>query len=451
MHDLWVKFHNLVNESPSIPILFGLGTVYLSYYLLYVGKKPYIAAKQGGYLQKFVLKYCPSVQKKFWPTFWCFEARAQTILRALLQKGPKFDYTESEPLSLPDGGQVKLDWYCDEKKDDPKQPTVLILPGLTGSSDDCYIRIFVKITADLGYRAVVFNNRGNGGAKLMTPRTYCAADTADLEQVVSHISKKYKDAPLMAMGISLGGMILYNYCARIGGDCPFVGAMIVSVAWNPIKSSLTLEKPLDCFLFNRMLAKSLVEKIQKIILGNYIRAQGSQCRFKAAMMNSACWDLVRSSRHLEQPVTKLFLNIPITFNCRQIFRRNMEMFEDQFDVGHILKSSTIREFDERFTSKMFGFASCEAYYQQASLHDKIHQIKIPVLSLNAADDPFSLLETIPVKEMEANDNIACVITSHGGHIGFLDGLWPRRHTYMNRLYAEFVQAVFSHGDELVQS
>ncbi|XP_064652803.1 phospholipase ABHD3-like isoform X6 [Lineus longissimus] len=393
MHDLWVKFHNLVNESPSIPILFGLGTVYLSYYLLYVGKKPYIAAKQGGYLQKFVLKYCPSVQKKFWPTFWCFEARAQTILRALLQKGPKFDYTESEPLSLPDGGQVKLDWYCDEKKDDPKQPTVLILPGLTGSSDDCYIRIFVKITADLGYRAVVFNNRGNGGAKLMTPRTYCAADTADLEQVVSHISKKYKDAPLMAMGISLGGMILYNYCARIGGDCPFVGAMIVSVAWNPIKSSLTLEKPLDCFLFNRMLAKSLVEKIQK----------------------------------------------------------NMEMFEDQFDVGHILKSSTIREFDERFTSKMFGFASCEAYYQQASLHDKIHQIKIPVLSLNAADDPFSLLETIPVKEMEANDNIACVITSHGGHIGFLDGLWPRRHTYMNRLYAEFVQAVFSHGDELVQS
>ncbi|XP_064652802.1 protein ABHD1-like isoform X5 [Lineus longissimus] len=393
MHDLWVKFHNLVNESPSIPILFGLGTVYLSYYLLYVGKKPYIAAKQGGYLQKFVLKYCPSVQKKFWPTFWCFEARAQTILRALLQKGPKFDYTESEPLSLPDGGQVKLDWYCDEKKDDPKQPTVLILPGLTGSSDDCYIRIFVKITADLGYRAVVFNNRGNGGAKLMTPRTYCAADTADLEQVVSHISKKYKDAPLMAMGISLGG----------------------------------------------------------IILGNYIRAQGSQCRFKAAMMNSACWDLVRSSRHLEQPVTKLFLNIPITFNCRQIFRRNMEMFEDQFDVGHILKSSTIREFDERFTSKMFGFASCEAYYQQASLHDKIHQIKIPVLSLNAADDPFSLLETIPVKEMEANDNIACVITSHGGHIGFLDGLWPRRHTYMNRLYAEFVQAVFSHGDELVQS
>ncbi|XP_064652799.1 protein ABHD1-like isoform X3 [Lineus longissimus] len=394
MHDLWVKFHNLVNESPSIPILFGLGTVYLSYYLLYVGKKPYIAAKQGGYLQKFVLKYCPSVQKKFWPTFWCFEARAQTILRALLQKGPKFDYTESEPLSLPDGGQVKLDWYCDEKKDDPKQPTVLILPGLTGSSDDCYIRIFVKITADLGYRAVVFNNRGNGGAKLMTPRTYCAADTADLEQVVSHISKKYKDAPLMAMGISLGG----------------------------------------------------------IMLGQYVSTRGrSACKLVGAMLLSSGWDIPPNVKFIESPLNMLAINKPCVYNLLNSFKRNMEMFEDQFDVGHILKSSTIREFDERFTSKMFGFASCEAYYQQASLHDKIHQIKIPVLSLNAADDPFSLLETIPVKEMEANDNIACVITSHGGHIGFLDGLWPRRHTYMNRLYAEFVQAVFSHGDELVQS
>lgn len=56
-----------------------------------------------------------------------------------------------------------------------------------------------------------------------------------------------------------------------------------------------------------------------------------------------------------------------------------------------LQSNTIREFDTRFTSKLFGYESCEHYYKEASLHDKIHALEVPVLTLNAADDPFSPL------------------------------------------------------------
>ena len=60
---------------------------------------------------------------------------------------------------------------------------------------------------------------------------------------------------------------------------------------------------------------------------------------------------------------------------------------------HVLdfQSSTIREFDSRCTSKIFGYDSCEHYYKEASLHDKIHALEVPVLTLNAADDPFSPL------------------------------------------------------------
>lgn len=55
----------------------------------------------------------------------------------------------------------------------------------------------------------------------------------------------------------------------------------------------------------------------------------------------------------------------------------------------LLQSSTIREFDSRFTAKMFGYSSCDDYYHAATLHNKIHALKVPVLVLSAEDDPFS--------------------------------------------------------------
>ena len=54
-----------------------------------------------------------------------------------------------------------------------------------------------------------------------------------------------------------------------------------------------------------------------------------------------------------------------------------------------LQSTTIREFDDRFTAPMFGYATWQDYYRDACLHDKIHGLKVPVLCLSAADDPFS--------------------------------------------------------------
>ena len=37
---------------------------------------------------------------------------------------------------------------------------------------------------------------------------------------------------------------------------------------------------------------------------------------------------------------------------------------------------------------MFGFKSAEDYYEKASPHNKIDRIGIPLLCLNAADDPY---------------------------------------------------------------
>lgn len=58
-----------------------------------------------------------------------------------------------------------------------------------------------------------------------------------------------------------------------------------------------------------------------------------------------------------------------------------------------------------------------------------------------------LYVAIPAEEAEQNDNIAIVITSHGGHIGFMEGLFPRHQGYMDRLFSQYVKAVFTHGPQ----
>ena len=57
-------------------------------------------------------------------------------------------------------------------------------------------------------------------------------------------------------------------------------------------------------------------------------------------------------------------------------------------LSAVFQSRTIREFDASFVVKQFGFRDVEDYYSAASLTDKLHRIQVPLLGLNAADDPF---------------------------------------------------------------
>ncbi|XP_045181415.2 phospholipase ABHD3-like [Mercenaria mercenaria] len=374
--------------SAFIVSLFVIG--YLLYYFTFVVKKPQLACSDKKF-HKFLTDKVPIVHEKFWPTIWCFESRAMTIIRSFIERAPKVHY-DTEILGMPDGGQVRLDWaYNDESTIHPdplSRPTVVLLPGLTGTSNETYALNLVTEATKLGYRVVVFNNRGNG-SELLTARTYCASNSEDLGHVVSHVKKRFPDAPLVGTGVSLGGMILFNYLAKTGKDCNMLAGMCVSMAWNVFESVTSLEKPgLNKHVLNRVLAKGLVDNFQQYM---------------------------------------------------HLFEQHIE------DCDHVLKSTTIREFDDRFTAPMFGYSTWQDYYSDACIHDKVHHLEVPVLCLNAADDPFSPKHAIPLNEAEINDNIALLVTSHGGHIGFLEGMFPRKPGYMYRIFSQYIDGVFRHG------
>ncbi|XP_043544171.1 phospholipase ABHD3 isoform X6 [Chiloscyllium plagiosum] len=325
---------NLPGSGVGLSLVLGFGAAYICYYLNSIAKKPQLITGAET-LSQFLQRYCPVVTETYYPTFWCWEARVQTLLRPFITAKPWVKY-KNELIKTPDGGHISLDWNdSDENALYPisaTRPIILILPGLTGTSKESYILHMVKQSEILGYRSVTFNNRGVSGEELLTPRTYCAANTEDLETVISHVQKTFPQAPLMAAGVSMGG---------------------------------------------------------------------------------------------HRPI-----------------------LEKSFDIDYVLKAKTIREFDERFTSVMFGYQTIADYYRDASPYLKLKSIEIPVLCLNALDDVFSPSHAIPMQSAKQNPNVALLLTAHGGHIGFLEGIFPRWATYMDRVFKQFTQAVFEHRDEL---
>ncbi|NXW25517.1 ABHD1 protein, partial [Circaetus pectoralis] len=373
----------------------------------------------GPRLRAFLEQRCPAVGETFYPTPWCFEGRLQTVLGALLWARPPVSY-RSEAIRAPDGGQLILDWAEDADSNwhpDPRAcPTVLLIPGLTGSSQAAYLLRLVHRASCAGYRSVVLNHRGCRGEELLTPRTFCASNTEDLETAIAHIKHRYPRAPLLAVGVSLGGY----------GAAPTPGMGRNGGTAAPD------------WLRHRM----------QVL--NYLGRRGWAAGLAAAMALCPSWDPDASATSLEQPLNALLFNQRLTASLRCLISRHKAAIGEKVDVDHVLEACTIREFDERYTAQAFGYRSCREYYQAASPARWLHRIRVPVLCLNASDDPFSPLHAIPVEAAGHLPHVALLVTAHGGHLGFLEGLCPRPGSYMERLFAQFISAVFEHREELQQ-
>uniref|UniRef100_A0A3Q0R8K0 Abhydrolase domain containing 1 n=1 Tax=Amphilophus citrinellus TaxID=61819 RepID=A0A3Q0R8K0_AMPCI len=288
----------------------------------------------------FLYKHCPVVAERFSPTPWCWGGRLQTLVCAILKSRPPVSY-RNELIRTVDGGQISLDWVDNQASvtypDSSTRPTVLILPGITGNSQQSYVLHAVSQAARHGY-----------------------------------------------------SMVLLNYLARKRAESGMVAGITISVPWDAHKSCYSMEEPLNWLLFNKHI-----------------------------------------TRCLHRAVT-----------------RHRKILEKVVDVDYVLKARSIREFDERFTSLVFGYKSCTDYYHDASPDKKLPSTAVPILCLNAADDPFSPQNAFPVNIVQELPNVALVLTAHGGHIAFLQGLFPRGESYMERLFGQFVHAVFEHPKEI---
>lgn len=132
------------------------------------------------------------------------------------------------------------------------------------------------------------------------------------------------------------------------------------------------------------------------MLGSYLHRHSEEARkiFTACQLISVPWNALKAIDSIEKPFINRMLGNHLKSRMCQILLSHKILKKSRHDIDfdEIVKSRSIREFDSNFTSKQFGYKDVDDYYKDATLHNKLHKISVPLLCLSAADDPFQPLE-----------------------------------------------------------
>jgi len=248
-------------------------------------------------------------------------------------------------------------------------PIVIVLHGLEGSSDSPYARGLLRAIERRGWRGVVMHFRGCSGEPNRLARSYHSGDTGDLAFLVTTLRRREPRAPLATVGFSLGGNVLLKWLGKAGGVTPLRAAVAVSVPF---------------------VLHGAAERLQ----------QGFSRLYQ--------WRLLRSLRR--------------TVDAK---RRHMEL---PLKIRDLSTLKNFRDFDEYVTAPLHGFDSADHYYTVSSSRQYLGGITVPTLLLHARDDPFMTESAIPRPD-ELSESVTLELSPHGGHVGFVAGIWPWRPRY----------------------
>ncbi len=69
--------------------------------------------------------------------------------------------------------------------------------------------------------------------------------------------------------------------------------------------------------------------------------------------------------------------------------KNHFVNDSRFDLNRIFKCKSLEELEEHFFSKLLDYPTADEYYEASSLDNKIENIRVPTVFLNAANDMLS--------------------------------------------------------------
>ncbi|KAH6774023.1 esterase/lipase/thioesterase family protein [Perilla frutescens var. hirtella] len=319
----------------------------------------------GGAAEAFLPAFKPPHLPYVPYPFVASNRHTETIFAAFFRSLPDVRFRR-ECLRASDDGAVALDWVSGDDRDFPSNsPVLILLPGLTGGSGDTYVRHMLLRARSKGWRVVVFNSRGCGNSPVTTAQFYSASFLGDISEVVEHVGNRYPRANLYAVGWSLGANILVRYVGQESFSCPLAGAVSL------------------CNPFNLIIADEDFHK-------------GFNNVYDKALANSLC----------------------------KIFRRHALLFENiggEFNIPLAANAKSVREFDEGLTRVSFGFKSVDDYYSNSSSSDSIKNVSIPLLCIQAENDPIAPSRGIPREDIQKNPNCMLIVTPKGGHLGWVAG------------------------------
>ncbi|TYH98801.1 hypothetical protein ES332_A11G021900v1 [Gossypium tomentosum] len=214
----------------------------------------------GGARNRFLPALHSALRHPYDPfPFIAWNPHVETIFASFFRSIPDVRLRR-ECLRTQDGGTVALDWVAgDQYQLPPDSPILILMPGLTGGSENSYPRHMLTKARSIGWRVVVFNSRGCGNSPVTTPQFYSASFVGDMREVVEHVSGIYPEANLYAAAWSLGANILVRYLGDESHACPLSGAVSLCNPFNLVYAFEEFTKG-----FNRVYDKALARSIRNI-------------------------------------------------------------------------------------------------------------------------------------------------------------------------------------------
>ncbi|WP_330216810.1 hydrolase [Stutzerimonas azotifigens] len=332
----------------------------------------------------------------FAPAWWLPGPHLQTLWGPFCRQGEAL-VRRRERLWLADGDFLDLDWHAEDHR---QAPLVLVLHGLTGSSDSHYVLGLQGRLAARGWTSVAANWRGCSGEPNLLPRAYHSGASDDLAEVIAHLQYSHPGRPLFAVGYSLGGNVLLKHLGESGDACPLSGAVAVSVPFR------------------------LDQCADRVGLG-FSRLY--QAHFMRAMVD--------------------YVQVKL-----QRFRH--EGLHDHFaaleKLGPLKGMRTFWDFDGRITAPLHGFTDADDYYRRSSSRYYLGGIRVPTLLIQSADDPFVFPHSLPAAE-ELSASTRLELHARGGHVGFVEGTPWRPGYYLERRIPAWLAETFGQSPAGVQS
>jgi len=328
------------------------------------------------------------IKTTFKPAWWLNNAHLQTLYPALMRKTPVSPGLRRERLITPDNDFIDIDW-CGEAN----RPLVILLHGLTGSSQSGYIKGLQLALLAEGFRCVTLNFRGCSGEYNHSARCYHSGETEDINFLYQTLRQREPDTPFAAVGFSLGGNVLLKWLGEQGSQLSLFAAVAVSV---PLVLSACATK--------------LDNGFSKIYRGNLLRELKQYIQAKQKYLEEI-------GRHKEADKIE--------------------------QLGDLSRIKSFWQYDDLVVARLHGFNNVQDYYQRSSSRQFLKSIVVTTLLIQALDDPFMTEAALP-ELAELSSCVHLEITQGGGHVGFIAGENPcKPHYWLERRIPKFLQQQLS--------
>lgn len=244
---------------------------------------------------------------------------------------------------------------------------VILIHGLEGSSESGYARSMAFAALERGFATHRFNMRGCGGTEALAVMSYHAGQTSDLLHVVRE-RRRLSGAPVFVVGYSLGANAALKLAGELGED-----------------------------------ARGLLAGVGAV---------------------SAPIDLAACAAALNRPANSIYQNRFLDRLKDRIRRKNL-LSPDVYTLEHLPKVKSIVDFDDYYTSRLFGFGTAANYFATQSSNQFLERIRVPALLVIAQDDPMVPFHVYKHPAFAQNPLLRLLPVAHGGHLGFISRTQPR--------------------------